>query len=233
MIQIIPSEQRHFSDFGWLQARWHFSFGHYHDPANMGWGPLRVFNDDIIKGGGGFDTHPHRDMEIVTWVIDGALEHADDLGHKEALLAGEAQVMSAGTGITHAEYNHSATEPVRLIQLWIKPRTAGSKPRWDQRPFDPAARAGKMLPIVSSGNLPDTLKIDQDATIFVASLAAGDRVLHELAPGRKAYLFAISGDVDVNGKVLSGGDQARISDEASVELIASAANEVMLLDLPG
>ena len=135
MIKIIRSEDRYHADHGWLDTRWHFSFGDYYDPSNMNWGKLRVFNDDIVKGGGGFGMHPHRDMEIITYMIDGTLRHRDSLGNTDVLRPGEVQVMSAGKGITHAEFNESETEPLRLVQIWIEPRTLGSPPRWEQRPF--------------------------------------------------------------------------------------------------
>ena len=170
MFQIIPSEQRNLSDFGWLKARWHFSFGHYHDPSNMHWSVLRVFNDDIIAGGGKFETHPHANMEIVTYVISGALQHQDSVGNKGIIHPGEVQVMSAGTGIEHSEANASATEPLRLLQLWLFPRTKNLKPRWEQKQFSAEQRAGKLLPVVSDGSISDTLKIDQDATIYVSEL---------------------------------------------------------------
>ncbi len=232
MIRVIPSNERHHSDFGWLDTRWQFSFGDYHDPRNLTWGPLRVFNDDVVKGGGGFPPHPHRDMEIVSYVIDGALEHQDDMGHTEALRASEVQVMSAGRGVEHSEYNHSPTEPVHFIQLWIMPRTRGSKPRWEQKGFPAQDRRGRLLPVVSSGNVEGTLAIDQDATIYVSTLSVGQRVAHHSAAGRKAYLFVIKGALKLNGQALSAGDQARIDSEPDLAIEATADTELMLLDLP-
>ena len=231
MITTIPSESRYHADHGWLDTRWHFSFGDYYDEENMNWGPLRVFNDDVIKGGGGFGAHPHKDMEIVTYVIDGVLEHQDNLGHKAQLKAGEVQMMSAGTGIVHAEYNPSKTEPVHLLQLWIMPRKKNLPPRWDQRPYDLAQRTGKLLPVISSGDVPNTMPIDQDATIYVSHLKTGTSVTHESAPKRRAYLFVINGELDVNGQTLKQGDQARIADEPALRLTASQESEIILLDL--
>jgi len=231
MISIIKSEDRYHADHGWLDTRWHFSFGDYYDEENMNWGPLRVFNDDVIKGGGGFGAHPHKDMEIVTYVIDGVLEHQDNLGHKAQLKAGEVQMMSAGTGIVHAEYNPSKTEPVHLLQLWIMPRKKNLPPRWDQRPYDLAQRTGKLLPVISSGDVPNTMPIDQDATIYVSHLKTGTSVTHESAPKRRAYLFVINGELDVNGQTLKQGDQARIADEPALRLTASQESEIILLDL--
>ncbi len=148
MIRITPSSERHFGDHGWLQANWHFSFGDYHDADNMNWSALRVFNDDIVQPGGGFPMHPHRDMEIVTYVVDGQLEHRDHLGNRGIVHPGEVQVMSAGKGITHAEYNASKHEPAKLMQLWIMPRNKGNQPRWEQKQFTPEQRQGKLLPVV-------------------------------------------------------------------------------------
>lgn len=232
MINIIPSNDRYHADFGWLDTRWHFSFSDYYDPANMGWGPLRVFNDDIIHGGGGFPRHPHRDMEIITYVTEGELEHQDHLGNRGVINPGEVQVMSAGRGIMHSEYNHSKDKDVRLMQLWIEPRTNGLKPRWEQKLFTAELREGKLLPVVSDGHVPGTLVIDQDAAIYVARLRSGERVVHGSAPGRHAYLFVISGAVELNGKPLVHGDQARIADETKLELAATQDSELILLDLP-
>src|SRR5689334_17521436 len=189
MITVIPSSQRYHADMDWLSTYWHFSFSDYYDPANLHWGALRVFNDDVIKGGGGFGLHPHRDMEIITYVLDGELAHQDTVGNRGVIRPGEVQVMSAGRGIAHAEMNASDTVPVHLLQIWIEPRTKGLPPRWEQKQFSVAERAGKLLPVVSSGNLPGTLKIDQDASIYVSSLKAGESVTHQSAPRRHTYLF--------------------------------------------
>ena len=232
MISIIPSNQRHFSDAGWLQTYWHFSFSDYHDPQNMQWGKLRVFNDDVIQPGGGFGMHPHRDMEIVTYVIAGALEHQDSLGNGGVVHPGEVQVMSAGKGIVHAEYNHSQELPVHLIQLWILPRKAGNKPRWEQKRFSPEERGGKLLPVVSSGNMDGTLAIDQDATVYVSRLLKDQIATHESAPGRYGYLFVISGSITLNGQKLLSGDQARVREEKHLELKAQSDAELIFLDLP-
>src|SRR4051812_4756507 len=157
MITIIPSEKCYHADFGWLQTRWHFSFGDYFDPRNVNWSSLRVFNDDVIQGGGGFDLHPHKNMEIITYVLDGALAHQDSVGNRGVIHPGEVQVMSAGKGIFHAEHNASAEKPLRLLQLWIEPKHAGNTPRWEQKQFAADQRAGRLLPVVSgagSGNIP-------------------------------------------------------------------------------
>ena len=232
MTQIVPSTQRHHADHGWLDTHWHFSFADYHDPENLHWSALRVLNDDTIQPGGTFDFHPHRDMEIVSYIVSGELEHRDRLGNRHVNKAGEVQVMSAGTGIIHAERNPSATEPMRLIQLWIIPRHKGIKPRWEQKAFNKQDRHNRLLAVVSSGDLEGSLPIDQDAAIYVSSLDAGKSVTHSSAAGRHAYLFVIDGEIELNGTKLAAGDQARIVDETSLEMTATRDAEVILLDLP-
>jgi redox-sensitive bicupin YhaK (pirin superfamily) len=232
MIKTIKSEQRHHANFGWLNTYWHFSFGPYYDPSNENWGALRVFNDDIIEPGQGFGMHPHRDMEIVTYVLSGEIEHKDSTGSRGLIHPGEVQVMSAGTGIMHSEYNHSKEEPLHLMQIWIFPRTEGTKPRWEQHQFTPAERRGRLLPIVSAGEIEGTLSIDQDAQIYVSALPAGGEVKHRSEPHRKVYVFAIEGEISVNGAKLASGDQARIADEAELSLKAAKDSEIILLDLP-
>ena len=235
MINIIPSDQRYHADHGWLDTRWHFSFADYHDPANVNWGPLRVFNDDVVHAGGRFDFHPHRDMEIVSYVVDGELEHEDRLGNRHVNRAGEVQVMSAGRGIMHAESNPSRTDSMRLLQLWLMPRHRNNEPRWEQRPFTAADRHNRLLAVVSpdEAKVDGTLTIDQDATIYVSSLDAGRSVTHDAkAAGRRAYLFVIRGEVELNGRTLKNGDQARIEGETRLEVTAKQDAEFVLLDLP-
>jgi redox-sensitive bicupin YhaK (pirin superfamily) len=233
MINIIQSNDRHTADFGWLQTHWHFSFGDYHDPENVNWSKLRVFNDDVIQGGGAFGMHPHRDMEIVTYVLEGQLAHEDSAGNKGVVHPGEVQVMSAGKGIYHSEANASSTEPAKLLQLWIMPQHRGNTPRWEQKQFTAAQRTGRLLPVVSGGDVEGTLSIDQDAQVYVSSLEAGSSVTHPIRQGhRHAYLFVIAGEVTVNGQALSAGDQARIADESSLNIAAESDAELILLDLP-
>jgi redox-sensitive bicupin YhaK (pirin superfamily) len=232
MIQVIKSDERHHENFGWLETRWHFSFDTYHDPTNLHWGALRVFNDDVVQPGQGFPMHGHRDMEIVTYVLEGALEHQDNMGNRGVVHPGEVQVMSAGTGVLHSEYNISKEQAVHLLQLWILPRTRGLKPRWEQRQFSRAERSGKLLPVVSSGEVNGTLHIDQDAQIYVSALQTGELAHHHSRAGRKTYLFVIDGALALNGTTLSKGDQARIADETELEVRAAEASELILLDLP-
>jgi len=232
MITIIESADRYHVDHGWLNTRLHFSFADYHDPANMHWSVLRVFNDDIVQPMEGFPMHPHRDMEIVTYVISGQLEHQDQLGNRGLVHPGEVQVMSAGKGIVHSEYNPSKDTPVHLLQLWLFPEHKNNPPRWEQRQFPVAERTGKLLPVVSSGATPNTLKIDQDATVFVSRLKIGQTTTHQSKPKRHAYLFIIDGRVTLNGSPLAPGDQARIAAETKLDLAATADAELILLDLP-
>jgi len=231
MKQIIRSKDRYHHEMEWLSTYWHFSFDHYYDPANLSFGPLRVFNDDVIQPGTGFPPHSHRDMEIITYVLEGELEHQDNLGNRGRVHPGEIQVMSAGTGITHAEYNPSKSDLLHLLQIWVLPRTRSLKPRWEQREFSKAERQGRLLPVVS-GAAGDTLRIDQDAVISIAALDPGQSVTHDVRPGRRAYAFVISGALDVNGDALAAGDQARITDESRFVLAASAPTDLILLDLP-
>ena len=231
MKQIIRSKDRYHHEMDWLSTYWHFSFDHYYDPANLSFGLLRVFNDDVIQPGTGFPPHSHQDMEIITYVLEGELEHQDNLGNRGRVHPGEIQVMSAGTGITHAEYNPSKSDLLHLLQIWVLPRTRSLKPRWEQREFSKAERQGRLLPVVS-GAAGDTLRIDQDAVISIAALDPGQSVTHDVRPGRRAYAFVISGALDVNGDALAAGDQARITDESRFVLAASAPTDLILLDLP-
>lgn len=232
MINVIPSADRYSADHGWLQTRWHFSFSDYYDPRNMNWSALRVFNDDVVRAGGGFDFHPHKDMEIVSYIVEGQLEHKDKLGNRHVNNPGEVQVMSAGRGIVHAEHNPSKTD-MRLVQLWILPRHKNNEPRWEQKPYTRDDRHNRLLQVVAPTDKPaeGALTIDQDASIYVSALDAGKEVSHQVA-GTHAYLFVIAGEVTVNGQKLANGDQARIAGEKSLVVNATKDAEVMLLDLP-
>lgn len=240
MIQIIPSGERHHFESDWLSTYWHFSFDHYYDPANVTFGPLRVFNDDTIAPGGGFPFHGHREMEILTYVIEGELEHQDSMGNRGVIGAGELQRMSAGTGVRHSEFNHSRTKPLRLLQFWILPAVKGLEPSWEQRRFGKEERgpsatlgtSGRLLKVASGEPQDGTLKIHQDAEVFISSLAAGQSVAHELKEGRRAYLFVIDGGVTLNGQPLEAGDQARVTEEKKLELKAAKPTELILVDLP-
>jgi len=232
MFKIIQSDKRHLGDHGWLQARWHFSFSDYHDPDNMNFGALRVFNDDVVQGGGGFPMHPHRDMEIVTYVIEGELEHRDHMGHVGKIGPGGVQVMTAGKGVVHSEANPSKTVATRLLQMWVMPAARGTQPRYEDRAFTTKDRLNRLFPIVSSGDLPGSLTIGQDARFYVSRLEAGKTLEHSLSPGRLGYFFVITGSVSLNGQAVNAGDQARISDEVNLKIVASTDAELILIDLP-
>ena len=229
-LRVIPARDRFHQESDWLSTYWLFSFDHYYDPRNVSFGPLRVFNDDTVQPGKGFPPHSHADMEIVSYVISGALEHQDSRGNRGVIHAGEVQVMSAGSGITHAEYNPSPSEPVHFLQIWIRPRRRGLEPRWDQRTFEASEGAGRLLPVVS-GDARAPLRIDGDATIFVAALRDGETVRHETAAGHRTFWYVVGGDVVLDGTALSTGDHARVEDLSSFELKATATAELVLIDL--
>ncbi len=232
MIRVIPSAERYHFQNDWLSTYWHFSFDTYYDPGNVSFGPLRVFNDDTIAPAGGFPEHAHREMEILTYVLEGKLEHRDSLGNRGVIGPGELQRMSAGTGIRHAEFNASQTEPLHLLQFWIHPAQRGLKPSWEQKQFTRQQRQSRLLPVASGRPFEGDLRIHQDATVYIASLAAGGQLAHELATGRRAYLFVIAGALALNGKSLAAGDQARMEDEKQLKLQTSNPAELILLDLP-
>lgn len=262
MIQLIRSADRYHIENEWLSAYWHFSFDHYRDPNNISFGPLRVFNNDTIAPGGGFPFHPHREMEIVTYLIKGKLEHRDTMGNTGVISPGEVQRMSAGTGLRHSEFNPSETEPTQLVQLWLFPAVPQLPPSWEQKAYPLEGRAGKLLPIAvpagSANKPPHAVEVHQDATIYTSLLASGQSVTHKLAPGlpavahlpspaglpaeasakagRRAYIFVINGELNLNGQTLRAGDQARVTDETELRLAGpssgAAPADFLLLNLP-
>ena len=231
-MRIIRAKDRFHLESDWLSAYWLFSFDRYYDPNNVTFGPLRVFNHDTVAGGGGFPTHPHREMEIVTYVLEGALRHKDSTGGAGLIRAGEVQRMTAGTGVAHSEFNASEEEPTKLLQMWVLPERAGLTPSYEQRRFTPEQRAGALLPIASGQDAPGAVKIHQDATFYASRLRSGDRVAHELKPGRRAFFYVIEGEVTLNEERLSEGDQARVTDVAELDIVGARESEVILIDLP-
>jgi redox-sensitive bicupin YhaK (pirin superfamily) len=228
-------EHRPFTSLGrfrndWLDARHHFSFGEYYDPRRMGWGKLRVWNDDRVRPGTGFSPHGHRDMEIVTFVLEGAVSHADDQGNQGRTAAGEVQVMSAGSGIRHAEMNREA-EQLHLFQIWIEPAARALPPRWETASFDGGLEPG-LRPLVSDGSVPGTLRINQDARLLVGRAAAGRPAVHALAPGRAAYLVAVDGGLVVDGRPLAAGDAVAVRDLDRLAVEATADGRFVLADVP-
>jgi len=231
MIAVRKAARRGQTRFDWLDSRHSFSFGHYFDPENVQFGALRVINDDWISGGGGFPPHSHRDMEIVTYMVTGTLAHEDSTGGRETIGPGEVQRMTAGTGITHSEFNASDTEPVRLLQIWLLPAEKGLKPGYEQTRFSPADKAGKLLAIASGRGKKGALRIHQDADIYASVLAAGDRLSHALAPGRQAWVQVVTGGLALNGLDLAEGDGAAITNETALDFAAAEGAEFLLFEL--
>jgi hypothetical protein len=231
-MQIIRAKDRFHLESDWLSAYWLFSFDRYYDPNNMTFGPLRVFNHDAVKGGAGFPTHPHREMEIVTYVLEGALRHKDSTGGAGLIHAGEVQRMTAGTGVAHSEFNPSEEETVKLLQMWVLPRSVGLTPSYEQKQFTTEQRAGALLPIASGQDIPGAVSVHQDVTFYVSRLREGDRVAHELKPGRRAFFYVIDGEVTLNEEKLSAGDQARVTDVTKLEIAGERESEIILIDLP-
>ena len=232
MLTVRKAEERGHANHGWLNS-WHtFSFADYQDPRHMGFGPLRVINDDSVEPGQGFGTHGHRDMEIITYVLDGALEHKDSMGNGSIIRPGSVQRMSAGTGVRHSEFNPSRDEGVHFLQIWIEPKITGVKPGYEEKQFGPAEKKGQLRLIASSDGREGSVMIHQDATVYAAMLDGKDAVTHRLARGRCAYVHVARGAVKVNGTALMDGDGARVENESSIELKDAREAEVLLFDLP-
>ncbi len=222
------------ADHGWLKTYHTFSFAGYHDPSRIHFGVLRVINDDTVKGGFGFGKHPHDNMEIITIVLKGALEHKDSMGHTEAIRPNEVQVMSAGTGILHSEYNHNKGEDVELFQVWMFPDKHGVTPRYDQRVFAPEDRINKLQTLVSSIDKDEEgLKIHQDAWIYRTELKQGSSIQHKLhTAGHGAYVLLVEGSATVNGQKLNRRDAVGISETDNIELVADADSDILVFEVP-
>jgi len=231
MINILKSNERGHANHGWLNTRFTFSFADYYDPKHVEFRTLRVMNDDRVAGGGGFPTHPHRDMEIVTYVLEGALQHKDSMGNGSVIKPGDVQYMSAGTGVAHSEFNASETEPVHLYQIWMFPDKNGYKPAYDQKNFSDAEKRGKLRLLVSPDGRDGSVKIRQNNELYATVLGDGDRVQHELKPERHAYVQVAKGSVKLNGTTLETGDGAAISAETTLELTGVKEAEVLVFDL--
>jgi redox-sensitive bicupin YhaK (pirin superfamily) len=228
--RIQRSGERAAFDHGWLQTRHSFSFADYHDPQNLNWGALRVFNDDVVQPGNGFGTHPHRDMEILTYVLEGELEHEDSLGNVGVVRPGGVQYISAGTGIAHSEYNHSAQRAVHFVQMWVLPKAAGLAPRYGQVDYTLEERLNHWLPIATGrAGVERKIAIHQDATAYVARVE-GAQLSHSLEANRLAFLFVGSGSVVANDVALGAGDAVRIT--GPLALMVSGSGEVVLWDVP-
>lgn len=231
MISIRPAAERGHTRIGWLDSRHSFSFGEYFDPSHMGFRALRVVNEDRVEPGAGFPTHGHRDMEIVSYVLDGGLEHKDSLGTGSVIRPGEVQRMSAGTGIRHSEFNASKVDPVHFLQIWIVPERERLAPGYEQKAFDLVGAPGRLHLVGSRDGRDGSVTIHQDAAIFTALLTAGQRVEHVLPPGRHAWVHVARGEVELDGNTLSTGDGAAVSGEPGLLLTARAPSEVLVFDL--
>jgi redox-sensitive bicupin YhaK (pirin superfamily) len=231
MLTLRKSTDRGHARHGWLDSFHTFSFANYHDPAHMGFRDLRVINEDRIEPGQGFGKHPHRDMEIVTWVVDGALQHADNLGTGSVIRPGDLQRMSAGRGIIHSEFNASDADPVHLLQIWILPERGGIEPSYEQEHFDASERTDRLRLVASRDGRDGSVRLHQDVSLYASLLSPGARVAYDLAPGRHAWVQLVTGDVELNGAALAAGDGAALSDEPRLEIVAHAASELLVFDL--
>jgi redox-sensitive bicupin YhaK (pirin superfamily) len=231
MITVRSARERGHADFGWLDSRHTFSFGEYYDTRHMGFRTLRVINDDRVKAGHGFGTHPHRDMEIVSYVLEGALEHKDSMGTGSVIQPGDVQRMTAGTGVLHSEFNHSKSDAVHFLQIWILPERARLEPSYEQKNFSVEDKKNRLRLIASRDGREGSVTVHQDVAIYATVLDEGATVSHALAPGRHAWVHVARGSVELNGKALGEGDGAALSDEAHVELKGRGPAEVLVFDL--
>ena len=230
MITLRPAAARGHANHGWLDSRHSFSFGDYHDPKWMGFRSLRVINDDRVAPGMGFGTHPHRDMEIITYVLSGELEHKDSMGNGRIIRSGEAQYMAAGSGVRHSEFNPSSSTPVHFLQIWIEPDRKGLPPSYADRALGEAGKGSFQLVASKSGH-DGSFAINQDADLWIGHFAKGDHAIHQLKPGRQAWIHVAEGDVLIGGVPLSEGDSAAISREKTIDLLGETESQVLLFDL--
>jgi redox-sensitive bicupin YhaK (pirin superfamily) len=231
MITIRKAEERGHFDFGWLNTYHTFSFGEYYDPLNMGFRSLRVINEDFVHAGRGFPTHGHRDMEIITYVLEGGLAHKDSMGNGSIIRPGDVQRMSAGTGVMHSEANPSKDEAVHLLQIWILPSETGIEPGYEEKKFEDEEKRGRLRLVASPDGRDGSVRIHQDASLYAALLDSTEQVAHELKPGRHAWLQVARGRVELNGQPLKQGDGAAISEERQLTIIGIEQAEVLLFDL--
>jgi redox-sensitive bicupin YhaK (pirin superfamily) len=233
VITIRKSADRGTADLGWLRSRHTFSFAEYHDARHMGFGPLRVINEDRVQSGQGFGTHGHRDMEIISYVLEGTLEHKDSIGTGSVIRPGDVQIMSAGTGIRHSEFNPSRTEPVHFLQIWIVPEREAIAPRYDQKHFADGQKRGRLCLVGSRDGREGSIVIHQDVSLFASVLETGEQVAHAMADGRSAWVQVTRGRIEANGQALEAGDGAAIAGESRLALTAtSTGSELLLFDLP-
>ncbi|MDJ0728514.1 MAG: pirin family protein [Crocosphaera sp.] len=232
MITIRPSQARGHINLSWLNSKHTFSFGNYYDPNYMGFGNLRVINEDKIEAGQGFGTHGHQDMEIITYILDGALQHKDSIGNTSIIRPGDVQRMSAGTGIAHSEFNASKTDQVHLLQIWILPNTRGLEPSYEEKHFPSEEKQGKLRLVASGGGKDDSVKINQDVELYVVVLNKGDHINYSINSNRSLWIQAAKGSVQINGQTVNSGDGAAITQETKIDLIATSNDtEILLFDL--
>jgi len=232
LTEIRRSAERGLADHGWLRSLHSFSFADYHDPHRMGFGPLRVINEDRVQAGRGFGAHAHRDMEILSYVLEGALAHRDSMGNGSVLRPGDVQRMTAGTGVTHSEYNGSEREPVHFLQIWIEPEARGLAPGYEEKHFDDARKRGRLALIASRDGREGSVRIHQDASVYAALLDGGDGVEFAQKPGRRSYLHLIRGSARANGESLEAGDAIESTGEARIRIDGARDAELLLFDLP-
>jgi len=230
-VHVLPSKARGWADHGWLQSHHSFSFADFYNPNQMGYRSLRVINEDKVAGGTGFPTHPHRDMEIVTYIVSGALEHKDSTGGHSVIKRGEVQRMTAGTGVRHSEYNASKTEPVRLLQIWLLPNARNLKPGYEQKLFAEADKHNQLRLVVAPDGRDGALSIHQDVSLYASVLDAGKAVEHAMAKGRGAWVQVVSGSLLVNDQVIGAGDGAAIEEADRLRIVANENSEFLLFDL--
>ncbi|KQQ71556.1 quercetin 2,3-dioxygenase [Xanthomonas sp. Leaf131] len=232
MLNVRKSETRGRAEHGWLSSRHTFSFASYHDPRHMGVGPLRVINEDKVQPGEGFGTHAHRDMEIISYVLAGALEHKDSMGTGSVLHYGDVQRMSAGSGVSHSEFNHSASEPVHFLQIWVMPERNGIEPSYEEKHFDADSKRNQLRLIASPAGEAGSLRLHQDARLYASILDGDVGLQHPLAQGRIGYVQVVRGSLSVNGQALSAGDALQITGEPELMLADARDAEVLVFDLP-
>ncbi len=232
MITLRLAQDRGHANHGWLDSHHTFSFANYHDPAQMAWSTLRVINEDSVEPGQGFGTHGHRDMEIISYVLEGELAHRDSMGSGSVIRPGDVQLMSAGSGVQHSEFNHSNEQAVHFLQIWITPNVQGVQPNYQEKRFDDTSKRGKLRLIVSPDGRDDSLTIRQDARVYAGLLDGDEAFDYSLEAGRKAYLHVARGQLDLNGQTLSAGDGAKIVDEAALIFSKGQGAEILFFDLP-
>lgn len=232
MLSVRRAQDRGHADHGWLDSHHTFSFADYYDPEEMGFGALRVINEDRVQPGMGFGTHGHRDMEIVSYVLEGALQHKDSMGTGSVIKPGDVQRMSAGTGLMHSEFNASDKDLVHFLQIWIVPKFTGVRPSYEQKYFAPQDKRGKLRLVAAPDARDGSVAINQDAYVYATVLEGDDTVTHQIASGRRAYVHAARGAIKVNGELLQAGDGAKITGESQLTLEAAGGGEALLFDLP-